>query len=190
MSTFNCREQALSHSFHFYTLLGTLDCFILSFLYCSRRVGLFCINAMMRTLITISLVSSFAAALPHPQIPAVAAPAPPGGQVAFAGVNIAGFDFGCGIDGTCNTANTFDVVAKGSGIQQMQHFVTDDGLNAFRLPVAWQFLVNNQLGGPLDATNVAAYDKLVQGCVSSGAKLCMIDMFVLTLTCPPILFKR
>jgi endoglucanase len=98
------------------------------------------------------------------------------GRVAFAGVNIAGFDFGCGTDGTCDTKSTFDVTAKGSGIQQMLHFVNDDELNAFRLPVAWQFLVNNQLGGPLDATNTAAYDKLVQGCVSSGAKLCIIDM--------------
>jgi endoglucanase len=109
---------------------------------------------------------------PWPQAP----PAGGNGIVAFAGVNIAGFDFGCQIDGTCDTKSTFDVVAKGSGIQQMMHFVKDDGLNAFRLPVAWQFLVNNQLGGPLDPTNTAAYDKLVQGCVSSGAKMCIIDM--------------
>jgi endoglucanase len=96
--------------------------------------------------------------------------------VAFAGVNIAGFDFGCGIDGTCDTQSTFDVATTGSGIQQMLHFVKDDGLNAFRLPVAWQFLVNNQLGGLLDPRNTAAYNKLVQGCVSSGVKLCIIDM--------------
>jgi endoglucanase len=98
------------------------------------------------------------------------------GKVRFAGVNIAGFDFGCGIDGTCNTASTFDVVDNGNGIQQMQHFVKDDGLNAFRLPVGWQYLVNNQLGGPLDTTNLATYDKLVQGCVSSGAAMCIIDV--------------
>jgi endoglucanase len=98
------------------------------------------------------------------------------GKVRFAGMNIAGFDFGCGIDGTCNTASTFDVASKGSGLQQMQHFVKDDGLNAFRLPVAWQFLVNNQLGGPLDPTNMAAYDKLVQGCVNAGAAMCIIDV--------------
>jgi len=58
----------------------------------------------------------------------------------------------------------------------MQHFVKDDGLNAFRLPVAWQFLVNNQLGGPLDTKNFAAYDKLVQGCASSGAAMCIVDL--------------
>jgi endoglucanase len=107
-----------------------------------------------------------------------AAPVAPqsSGKVRFAGVNIAGFDFGCGIDGTCITANAFDVASKGNGIQQMQHFVKDDGLNAFRLPVGWQFLVNNNLGGPLDATNFAAYDKLVQGCITSGAVMCIIDI--------------
>lgn len=46
-----------------------------------------------------------------------------GSQVAFAGVNIAGFDFGCDITGTCNTASTFDVASQGTGLQQMQHFV-------------------------------------------------------------------
>ncbi|KAF2100281.1 cellulase-domain-containing protein [Rhizodiscina lignyota] len=97
------------------------------------------------------------------------------GQVAFAGVNIAGFDFGCQIDGTCDITQTFDVASTGDGIQQMQHFVQDDGLNAFRLPVAWQYLVNNQLGGPLDATNAAAYDKLVMGC-AGVAKMCIIDI--------------
>jgi endoglucanase len=107
-----------------------------------------------------------------------ASPAAPlsSGKVRFAGVNIAGFDFGCGIDGTCNTASTFDVASKGTGIQQIQHFVKDDQLNAFRLPVAWQFLVNNQLGGTLDSTNLAAYDKLVQGCVNAGAAMCIIDV--------------
>ena len=58
----------------------------------------------------------------------------------------------------------------------MKHFVTDDGLNAFRLPVAWQYLVNNVLGGTLDATNFASYDSLVQGCLSAGADMCIIDI--------------
>jgi endoglucanase len=127
---------------------------------------------MLKWFISLSLAgSAFASPFLEPQaMPSVK------GKVAFAGVNIAGFDFGCGIDGTCDTKSTFDVATKGSGVQQMLHFVNDDGLNAFRLPVAWQFLVNNQLGGPLDPTNISAYDKLVQGCISSGAKLCIIDM--------------
>jgi endoglucanase len=103
-------------------------------------------------------------------------PAPSAGRVRFAGANIAGFDFGCGIDGTCDTTKAFDVAVKGNGVQQMQHFVKDDGLNAFRLPVSWQFLVNNKLGGPLDATNLAMYDNLVQGCVTAGAAMCIIDV--------------
>ena len=40
----------------------------------------------------------------------------------------------------------------------------------------WQFLVNNQLGGTLDATNFGKYDKLVQGCISSSASLCQLDV--------------
>jgi endoglucanase len=95
--------------------------------------------------------------------------------VTFAGVNIAGFDFGCDIMGTCQLNNTFDVAAKGNGIQQMDHFIKNTGLNGFRLPVGWQFLVN-QLGGPLNATSFAAYDKLVQGCLSSGSKFCIVDL--------------
>jgi endoglucanase len=114
-------------------------------------------------------------AAPAASLGAPAAPQP-SGRVRFAGVNIAGFDFGCGIDGTCNTASTFDVVTNSNGVQQMQHFVKDDGLNAFRLPVGWQYLVNNQLGGPLNATNLATYDRLVQGCVGSGAAMCIIDI--------------
>lgn len=58
----------------------------------------------------------------------------------------------------------------------MKHFVTDDGLNAFRLPVGWQYLVNNQLGGTLNAANLANYDSLVQNCLASGAALCEIDI--------------
>lgn len=99
------------------------------------------------------------------------------GKVAFAGINISGFDFGCGIDGTCDITQTFDVANKGNGVQQMAHFVNDDKLNAFRLPVAWQYLVNNNLGGPLDATNAANYDKLVMGCAGVAA-MCIIDMYV------------
>ncbi|KAK5128940.1 hypothetical protein LTR85_000273 [Meristemomyces frigidus] len=96
------------------------------------------------------------------------------GLVSYAGVNIAGFDFGCGTDGTCDLSSTDNPGT--AGIAQIKHFVTDDGLNAFRLPVAWQYLVNNVLGGTLDSTNIAAYDTLVQGCLSAGAAMCIIDI--------------
>jgi endoglucanase len=44
----------------------------------------------------------------------------------------------------------------------MTHFVNDDGYNTFRLPVGWQFLVNNVEGGPINAANMVIYDALVQ----------------------------
>jgi endoglucanase len=96
------------------------------------------------------------------------------GGVPYAGVNIAGFDFGCTTDGTCVVSSAYPPGSK--GIAQMNHFVDDDGLNVFRLPVGWQYLLNGNLGGNLDSTNFANYDSLVQGCLSSGAELCIIDI--------------
>lgn len=65
----------------------------------------------------------------------------------------------------------------GDGPGQMQHWtsISPKPLNMFRLPISWQFLVNNQLGGDLDTTNIAKYDQLVQSCLSTGA-YCMIDI--------------
>ena len=57
----------------------------------------------------------------------------------------------------------------------MQHFVTADKLNVFRLPVGWQYLVANNLGGPLDATFFASYNSLVQACLATGAH-CIVDV--------------
>jgi len=57
----------------------------------------------------------------------------------------------------------------------MQHFVKDDGMNIFRLPVGWQYLVNNKLGGTLDAGNSQKYDQLVKACLATGAH-CVIDV--------------
>ncbi|KAI0134673.1 glycoside hydrolase family 5 protein [Xylariales sp. AK1849] len=94
------------------------------------------------------------------------------------GVNIAGFDFGCATTGTCDiTQATPPLTELGGpdGAGQMQHFVTDDKMNIFRLPVAWQWLVNNQLGGTLDEANTAEYDSLVKACLATGAT-CIIDI--------------
>lgn len=57
----------------------------------------------------------------------------------------------------------------------MQHFYKDDHLNTFRLPVGWQYLVDNQLGGPLNAANFAKYDAQVQACLATGA-YCILDI--------------
>lgn len=61
------------------------------------------------------------------------------------------------------------------GAGQMQHFVKDDGFNVFRLPVGWQFLVNDTLGGPVNDANLQKYDDLVQACLATGAS-CIIDL--------------
>lgn len=60
------------------------------------------------------------------------------------------------------------------GAAQMQHFVKDDGLNAFRLPVGWQWLVDSP-GSPLNAAHMEEYDALVQACLATGS-LCIIDI--------------
>lgn len=87
-------------------------------------------------------------------------------------MNIAGFDFGCGTDGTCDTTKIY---AAPNAAGQMQHFSRDDKMNTFRLPVGWQYLVNNVLGGTLNANNFATYDKEVQACLATGA-YCIIDI--------------
>jgi len=48
-------------------------------------------------------------------------------------------------------------------------------MNIFRLPVGWQYLVNNKLGGTLDSGNFGRYDQLVKGCLNTGA-YCMLDV--------------
>lgn len=93
----------------------------------------------------------------------------------LAGVNIAGFDFGCTTDGSCDLTQTDPPLGSINGIGQMQHFVNDDKLNIFRLPVAWQYLVNNNLGGTIDSSSLSEYDQLVQGCLATGA-YCIIDI--------------
>jgi len=98
--------------------------------------------------------------------------------VKFAGVNIAGFDFGCGTDGTCIVSQAYPPLTQTGGPDgngQMKHFVNDDHFNLFRLPVGWQYLVNDNLGGTLDSTNFGLYDTLVQQCLATGA-YCIIDI--------------
>jgi endoglucanase len=52
-------------------------------------------------------------------------------------------------------------------------FVKDTGLNAFRIPVAWQYLVDGVLGGKLDPERFGNYNRQIQGCINAGAALCM-----------------
>jgi endoglucanase len=98
-------------------------------------------------------------------------------QVQYVGVNIAGFEFGCLIDGTCPIKATIPPITSlkgGDGAGQMQHFAADDKMNVFRLPVSWQYITNDKIG-PLDKTMFGNYDKLVQSCIKTGA-YCAIDI--------------
>ena len=66
----------------------------------------------------------------------------------YTGVNIAGFDFSCNIDGNCHSDGAYPPLLQyygHDGEGQMNHFIKDDGFNTFRLPVSWQFLVNDVL---------------------------------------------
>ncbi|KAG9310013.1 glycoside hydrolase family 5 protein [Chiua virens] len=96
----------------------------------------------------------------------------------FAGVNIAGFDFGCTTDGYCNISQSCPPLTQlgcADGLGQMQHFVENDGYNVFRLPVGWQYLTYNQMTGTLNQTQFANYNMLVDACLSTGA-YCEIDI--------------
>lgn len=106
------------------------------------------------------------------------APASTATGTKYAGVNIAGFDFGCGTDGSDNVTDVYPpLTALGGpdGAGQMSHFVNNDNLNIFRLPVGWQYLVGSSLGGTLNAANFAKYDQLVSACLATGAT-CIIDI--------------
>ncbi|KAI0481756.1 endoglucanase 2 [Xylaria cf. heliscus] len=94
-------------------------------------------------------------------------------KLQFLGVAVAGGEFGCQIDGTCPLGSA--QLPLSDGPTQMNHFVKEDGMNVLRIPTSWQFLVNNQLGGDLDTSNLAKYDQLVQSCLDTGA-YCMIDV--------------
>jgi endoglucanase len=117
----------------------------------------------------------------HSSTTSTSATATSTGLTQFAGVNIAGFDFGCTSDGTCiitGTNGPYPPLPSYNGPDgpgQMSHFVNNDGLNIFRLPVGWQFLVNGVLGGTLNSANLAEYNTLVQDCLSTGAH-CIIDI--------------
>jgi endoglucanase len=92
-------------------------------------------------------------------------------KVAYSGANIAGFDFGTD---TCGTYNG-GAQPPSDGNQQMEHFIADDGMNVFRLPVSWQYLINNNLAA--NQLIFSAYDDLVTACLTlSPQPLCIIDM--------------
>ena len=58
---------------------------------------------------------------------------------------------------------------------QTTHFVQNDGMNVFRLPVGCQFLTGGEPTVTLKMENFEKYDKLVQACLATGAS-CIVDM--------------
>ncbi|EKD20103.1 cellulase [Drepanopeziza brunnea f. sp. 'multigermtubi' MB_m1] len=76
--------------------------------------------------------------------------------------------------GTCSTDSAQSPMSS-DALDQMQHFVNDDQMNVFRLPVSWQFLVNNEIGRKLDSPNFVQYDELMQACLGLGTH-CVIDI--------------
>ncbi|KAI9799657.1 MAG: hypothetical protein M1833_003973 [Piccolia ochrophora] len=109
------------------------------------------------------------------------AAAPIMAQVKYAGLNMPGFEFGCQPDeeagemwgGSCDLSRVY--APEDIWTRQMNHFVQDSKLNAFRIPVTWQYLVWNQLGQPVNDTSAATYERIIQACLNAGAALCMID---------------
>ncbi|KAL5611857.1 hypothetical protein BROUX41_000569 [Berkeleyomyces rouxiae] len=96
----------------------------------------------------------------------------------YRGVAIAGADFGCDIDGSCDTSQVvFPIhdIGDVDGAAQMRHFAHDDGLNMFRLPISWQFLTAHRGGSDLDKDGFEKYKKLMQACLDTGA-YCQIDL--------------
>ncbi|ODA76861.1 hypothetical protein RJ55_07377 [Drechmeria coniospora] len=98
--------------------------------------------------------------------------------IPYLGIAIPGIDFGCDIDGSCpSKAKLVPLKAYrgGDGEGQMKHFVEDDGLNMFRLPITWQYAVKGKRGRKLDAVQFGVYDRLMQACLDTGA-YCIIDL--------------
>ncbi|EIW77007.1 glycoside hydrolase family 5 protein [Coniophora puteana RWD-64-598 SS2] len=126
-----------------------------------------------RTLLAFA-VSAFAATSARAQFNSTFRP------LRFAGVNIAGFDFGCATDGYCDiTQATPPLLQLGGsdGAGQMIHFYNQDYYNVFRLPVGWQYLTYNQETGTLNETQFANYNMLVQACLDAGSDAyCEIDI--------------
>ncbi|KAI9566235.1 carbohydrate-binding module family 1 protein/Glycoside hydrolase family 5 protein [Boletus coccyginus] len=107
-----------------------------------------------------------------------ATPPASAGKLQYAGVNIAGFDFGMDTNGAGTASSAYPPLVQYNGADgagQMTHFLNDDKFNVFRLPVGWQFLTNNVATGTLDQANFAKYDALVQACLATGAS-CIIDI--------------
>lgn len=99
-------------------------------------------------------------------------------KLEYFGVAMSGIDWGCDIDGTCPVSGIQVPLASEGGADsaaQMKHFIKDDGMNMFRIPVSWQFLTGGQPTAKFDEINFNNFDKLMQACTDTGS-YCMIDL--------------
>ncbi|KKA31089.1 hypothetical protein TD95_001784 [Thielaviopsis punctulata] len=88
-----------------------------------------------------------------------------------------GMDFGCDIDGSCDTSQVvvpLQSIGGVDGAAQMKHFASE-GANTFRIPVSWQFLTNNKGGTDLDSTKFGEFQAVMKACLDTGA-YCQIDL--------------
>lgn len=111
-------------------------------------------------------------------IAALAAAVPVMAKIDYYGVAMSGIDWGCNIDGSCPYLGIQVPIATQGGadsVGQMKHFIEDDKMNMFRIPVSWQYLTKDQMTGPFDPTNFGKFDELMQACLDTGA-YCMLDL--------------
>ena len=90
----------------------------------------------------------------------------------LAGVNIAGCEIGMDTSGNFDKSDFESQYGcpTSVGPSQMQHFANQDGFNVFRIPVAWQSLVGNDLvTNKLDEGFMSEYDGILQSCLDLGA---------------------
>lgn len=57
----------------------------------------------------------------------------------------------------------------------MAHFTKTHGFNIYRIPVSWQYLINQKLGGDFHPPVIGKYDEVMQACLRTGS-YCIIDI--------------
>jgi endoglucanase len=102
------------------------------------------------------------------------------GGLLLRGVNLSGFDWATDWNGTHSANISAPTQGNGSynGNAQLVHFYNDDGFNAFRFPVGWQYLINSDnASSVLDKENFANYDALINSCLQLGKDVkCIVDV--------------
>lgn len=96
---------------------------------------------------------------------AAAPPASTAGAPFLQGINLAGLDFGVDIWGSTPSIKTW--IPTEAGVEQVPHF-TSQGVNIFRVPFAWQYMMSSPGSSELKADFFARYDKVVQAALKGS----------------------